>query len=117
MKVYILDAEGATLDKMLLWLFDNSMVKVIAVFEKPDEFLEGIKKEPPDLVFVRLGNDEIPWLKTVRIMVALNQNIRVVFISDEPDYVVDAYEIGSYGYLLCPVTKDKFDKLLYMLSR
>ena len=112
MKVYILDVGGPTLDKMLLWLSENSLVKVVAVFEKPDEFLERIEREKPDLIFIRLGNDEIPGLKTGKMVMALNQNIRVVFVSDERDYALDAYEIGAFGYLLCPVTKDKFNKLV-----
>ena len=112
MKIYILDVEGATLEKMLFWLSENSLVKVVAVFAKPDEFLARIENEKPDLIFIRLGNDEIPGLKTGKRVIALNQNIRVVFVSDERDYALDAYEIGAYGYLLCPVMKDKFDKLV-----
>lgn len=112
MKVYLLEAEGETLDKMLLWLSENALVKVVAVFAKPDDLLKRIAREKPDLVFIRLGNDEIPGLKTGGIVMALDQNIRVVFVSDERDYALNAYEIGAYGYLLCPVTKDKFDKLV-----
>ncbi|MFA7467574.1 MAG: response regulator [Desulfotomaculaceae bacterium] len=112
MKVYLLEAAGATLDKMLLWLSENALVKVVAVFEKPDELLERIEREKPDLVFIRLGNAEIPGLKTGSIVMAIEQNIKVVFVSDEHDYALNAYEIGAYGYLLCPVAKDKFDKLV-----
>lgn len=96
MKVYILAAEGATLQKMLRWLSDSVLVKVVTVFKKPDQLLARIASEKPDLVFIRLGNNEIPGLKTGSAVMDLEQNIKVVFIADERDYALSAYEIGAY---------------------
>jgi two-component SAPR family response regulator len=34
--------------------------------------------------------------------------------SDDRDYALDAFEVGAYGYLLCPVERDKLEKHLMM---
>ncbi|MEL7563673.1 MAG: hypothetical protein AAGU27_02140 [Dehalobacterium sp.] len=64
------------------------------------------------MVFIRLGNSEIPGLKIGRMVRELDQDIRIVFVSEEKDYALDAYEVGAYGYLLCPIEKEKFENIL-----
>jgi two-component SAPR family response regulator len=114
MRVYILDNGGSGLDKILTWLSENSSIKEVSVIKNPDVFLERIERERPEMVFVRVGNIEFPGLKIGRMVKAIDEEIRIIFISDEKDYAIDAYEIGVYGYLLCPVEKKSFDKCLMM---
>ena len=112
MKVYILDNGGSGLDKIVTWLSKDTGIKEISVISRADEFLKKVKSEYPELVFIRLGNDEIQRLETGRVVKEVKSDIRIVFISEENDHALDAYEVGANGYLLCPIEKKKFDSIL-----
>ncbi len=112
MRVYILDTGGSGLDKMLTWLSENTRIREVSVIKSQDVFLERVERERPELVFIRLGNSEITGLKMGQMVKAMEQDIRIVFVSEEKDYALDAYEVGAYGYLLCPIEKKKLDNIL-----
>ena len=112
MKVHILDSYGSGLNKILDWLSENVKVSELSLYKNPDTFLEKVEKERPEIVLIRLGNNNIPGLKIGKMVNMMDENIRIVFVSNEKDYAIDAYEVGAYGYLLCPVEKAKLDKCL-----
>ncbi len=112
MRVHILDSCGNGLNKILAWLSENTRVREVSLLKNPETFLEKVEKEQPELVLIRLGDNDIPGLKIGKMVNLMNENIRIVFVSAEKDYAIDAYEVGAYGYLLCPVKKEKLDKCL-----
>lgn len=112
MKVYILDRKSRSLVQLVMWLSEDKRVSIVDAFEDYGKFIEHIGSSPPDFCIIRLGWDEIPGLKTADTVRQINPDIRIVFISDERDYALDAYEAGAYGYLLCPLDKDKLKKYL-----
>lgn len=99
---------------MLKWLLEDKRLIEVGVFEDYIKFIEQISKSPPNFCIIRLGVDEIPGLKVADMVRQISSDSKIVFISDERDYALDAYEIGAYGYLLCPIEKKKFLKLLWI---
>lgn len=116
MRVYVLDTPGKYLEQMLQWLSENKIITGVQAFEDYIEFIEQVAKSPPDLCIIRLGVDTIPGIKTADMVHCINLETRIVFISEDRDYAMDAYEIGAYGYLLCPVEKEKFEKCLFSVA-
>lgn len=112
MRVYILDVQSKSLEQILLWLSESSEVTEFEVFGDYIKFIEKIEESPPDLCFIRLGVDMIPGLKAAGMVQQISSDIRIIFVSDDKDYALDAYEIGAYGYLVCPVKRDKLEKCL-----
>lgn len=112
-RVYMLDEGGLGLERILIWLAEKTYIREVAVIKRLDLFLERVERERPDMVFIRLGNSENSGLKTGQIVKAMDQDIRLIIVSDEKESAVDAYEVGAYGYLLCPVEKGKFEKILF----
>jgi len=110
LKVYILDLKNKNREKMLQWLYEDKRVEIIESFEDYLSLIEMVANSPPDLCVVRLGMDGIPGLKVADMVKQISPATRTVFISDSRDYAVDAYEVGAYGYLLGPVSRDKFNK-------
>lgn len=113
MKVYILDAPSKSREQMLRWLSEDKRVTGVEIFEDYIRFIERIGKFPPDFCVIRLGNDGIPGLKTAGMVQQINPEIRIVFVSYDREYAVDAHEVGAYGYLLCPMERKKFDRILF----
>lgn len=113
MIVYILDIPNRSLKQMLEWLTEKGDRSEVIVFTDYRQILERIEKFPPDFCLIRLGEDSIPGFKTAGMIQSINQEIKIIFISDEPDYILEAYRIGAHGYILCPVQKEQFRKMIF----
>jgi len=110
--VYILDMQGKSREQMLLWLSEDKKVDAFEAFEDYIRFVEQTGKSPPDFCVIRLGENRIPGLRAAAMVRQISTDIRIIFISDQRDYALNAYEMGADGYLLCPLEKDKFMKCL-----
>lgn len=112
MRVYILDRKGKSREQMLEWLSEDKRLTGIETFDDYIRLIEQVGNSPPDYCIIRLGADGIPGLKTADMVRQIDPGIRIVFISDDRDYALDAFEAGANGYLLCPVERDKLEKCL-----
>lgn len=110
-RVCILDSGGSGLENILTWLSEKPSVKEVRLIKSSEQFLEKIEREQPDLVFIRLGNIDIPGLGIGMLIKTMYRDIRIIFVSEEKEYALEAYEIGAYGYLLSPIEKKKFDNV------
>ncbi len=110
MKVYILDVNGESREQMLLWLAEDKRLTGFEVFDDYIRFIEQTGKSPPDFCIIRLGENRIPGLKTADMVRQISSDTRIVFVADDREHAVNAYEIGGYGYLLGPVNKKQFEK-------
>ena len=114
MRVYILDRPGKIRDQMRKWLSEDKRLIGVEVFQDYIQLIEEVGNSPPDFCFIRLGQDGIPGLKTADMVRQISSDTRIIFISDDRDYALEAYEVGAYGYLLCPIKRDKLEKYLMM---
>lgn len=112
LRVYILDVQGKIREQILTWLSENKTIDRVEVFEDYARFIEQVGKSSPDFCFIRLGKDGIPGLKAAGMAQRISTDIRIIFVSEDKRYAVDAYEVGAYGYLSSPLTKEKVDKYL-----
>jgi two-component system LytT family response regulator len=104
------------MDRLQRWLCELNTVDEIKLFEDDIEFVEQIMKSPPEGCLIRLGLNEIPGLMAAEMVHQIDEEIRIIFYSENIDYVTDAYEIGAYGFLLCPINKDKLQHYIKKLS-
>ncbi len=112
LRVYILDRQDKIRGQLLKWLSENKNIEEIEVFEDYVRFVEQVFKYPPVFCFIRLGKDGIPRMKAAAMVNRISPDIHIVFVSDDRKYAVDAFEVGAYGYLTCPLDKEKLDKCL-----
>ncbi len=111
LRVYILDAPGKIRDQLVKLLPEVNKANEIMAFEDYAQFIEQIKASPPDYCFVRLGKDGIPGLKAAETVQRISGDVRVVFLSEDIRYAVEAYKVGAYGYLSTPLTKEKIKNI------
>lgn len=72
----------------------------------------SIRKEPPDIVFIRMGNVELNAFKLASVIRGLNLFSKVIFFSSQVAYAVDAFECAADGFLLLPFDREKIQNLL-----
>ncbi|NCB52631.1 MAG: response regulator [Clostridia bacterium] len=112
LRVYILDVQDKIRDQLLKVLSEYNKADEIMAFEDYARFIGHTQLSPPDYCFIRLGRNEIPGLKAAGAVQRISTSTRVVFVSEDRRYAVDAYEVGAYGYLSTPLTKEKLDNYL-----
>ncbi len=112
LRVYVLDERGKARTQMLSRLSECKSVDGILVFDDWVGFLEQTGSTPPDYCFIRLGRDGIPGFKAAEAVRKISTDIRIVFIAEDERYAVDAYEVGAYGYLTYPLTKEKINNYI-----
>ena len=110
MRTCILDKGDIEQCDVLPWLLKSKKINEITIIKNTDIFIEKVLFEIPDVVFLRLGKKEKTGLQTASTILKENAKIKVIFLADENDYALDAYEIGAFNYLLCPVHKSKIEK-------
>ncbi len=112
MRAYILDTQDKIRDQLLGTLSEMNKADEITAFEDYVRFIEQVRRSPPDYCFIRLGTDAIQGLRAAETVHSIGADIRIVFISKDRRYAVDAYEVGAYGYLSPPFTKQKLKNYL-----
>jgi len=112
LRVYILDRRSKSRDQMLGWLSEDKRIIELKAFEDYIQFIEQIENSPPDFCIIRLGQDDIPGLQAADMVRQKSLDIRIIFLSDDRDYALDAFEVRADGYLLCPVKRAKLEKCL-----
>lgn len=71
-----------------------------------------IYQEPPDLAFLSLGNVELNPFRLAREIKEQNPLSKVIFISNQKENAVVAFEHEADGFLLIPYNKKKIEQML-----
>lgn len=67
---------------------------------------------PPDIAFIFLGKAELNSFRLTSMIRERNPLSKVIFISSQKEYAVEAFEYGANGFLLMPLDKKKIEQLL-----
>ena len=115
-KAVIIDDEQHSIDT-LKWKLENYCpgVEIQASFNKPDDGVAYLKKNPPDLLFLDI---EMPMLNGFDVLEELGRDLPfdIIFITAYDNFGIQAVKFSALDYLLKPVQnrelKDAIDKHL-----
>lgn len=95
---------------------------VISTAENGYEAIVEYKKHSPDLVLMDISMPEVEGIKNgieaLEEIISIDKNAQVVMVTShgEQRLVMEAISKGSKGYILKPVTKEKFENILEKLE-
>ena len=95
---------------------------VISTAENGYEAIVEYKKNSPDLVLMDISMPEVEGIKNgieaLEEIISVDKNAQVVMVTShgEQRLVMEAISKGSKGYILKPVTKEKFENILEKLE-
>ena len=69
-------------------------------------------EEPPDLAFIRIGEVELNAYELSREIRLRNPFSKVVFMSNQEEYALEAFECEVDGFLLVPLEEEKVKNLI-----
>lgn len=106
MKTYLLDDESNCTDVLQFLLAKYCPeVKITGVFNDPEQALEAIRMERPQLLFLDI---EMPMLNGFELLKHCEPlDFKVIFTTAYDQYAVKAFKFNALDYLLKPVDKDE----------
>lgn len=94
------------------WAADKKLPADVVPFGDAASFLFSLDDNVYDALFLDIkmpGEDGITLAKKLRSM---NDNVFIVFVTGEKEYVMEGYEVDAVNYLLKPVDTGKMRKCL-----
>ncbi len=109
-KTIIADDESLAREAISIYLSEDKRFKLLIECSEGQETLDAIQKFKPDLVLLDIEMPELSGLELAKKLEAPYPNI--VFITAFEEYAVKAFEENAIDYILKPINKDRFVKML-----
>jgi len=114
MKAIVVDDERLARKELMSLLKDYHEIEVIDECSNPEEALESIRKNDPDLLFLDI---EMPEKTGFDLLQELDKSPKVIFVTAYDEYALKAFEVNALDYLMKPVDPDRLkDTLNKVLS-
>jgi two-component system, LytTR family, response regulator len=114
LRAYLVDDEPLALQRLSRLLESTGRVEVIGYATEPEEAVEALTSEPPDICFLDI---QMPRLNGFEVLAQLRVQPVVVFTTAYEQYALKAFAVNSVDYLLKPVDSAKLARALDKIER
>ena len=104
-------------NKVDKWSADNGTSVCMDIYESAEEFLFKTDAAGYDLIFLDISMKSMSGMELARKIREKDKNTVIVFVTSDPGYVFEGYEVNAYRYLLKPVSETKLADILETLSK
>ncbi|WP_027398954.1 response regulator [Anaerovorax odorimutans] len=115
MKAVLIDDMKPALREMEYLLKKYSEIEIIGSFSDPISALEQIESLGPQVVFLDIDMPQLQGIDVASVILRLDQNIEIIFVTAYNQYAVEAFELNAVDYLLKPVDINRLDKTVSRL--
>lgn len=110
----IIDDERLARQELKRILEPNKKIKIIGESGSPEEAIDMIEKEKPDLVFLDI---HMPGKNGFELLEELDYMPNVIFVTAYDEYAIKAFEVSALDYILKPVEETRFAESLEKVTR
>ncbi|MBN2259851.1 MAG: response regulator [Clostridiales bacterium] len=112
MKYIIVDPDELSNIELKNILNDIKMLDFQGSFRTFEEAEKNIRGGYLDVAFIRIGDVALNAYKLTKEIRAINPLARVIFITNQEEYAIEAFECEANGLLLSPFNRDKIQCFL-----
>lgn len=94
------------------WAIENGTNVRMDIYESAEEFLFKTDAVAYDLIFLDISMKTMSGMELARKIREKDKNTVIVFVTSDPGYVFEGYEVNAYRYLLKPVSEPKLAEIL-----
>ena len=109
LRAYLVDDEPLALERLRRLLQKSARVEVIGATTVPEEAVEALTQDPPDVCFLDI---QMPRLNGFDVLARLPKQPIVVFTTAYDQYALKAFAVNSVDYLLKPVDPESLERAL-----
>lgn len=115
--VLIADDEPLARDRIRFLLEPHSRFRVVAEAGTGEETLSAIRRKRPDIVFLDISMPGRSGVDVARELLDDDRPPAVVFVTAHDEFALQAFEVSAIDYLVKPVDRDRFERMLGRLER
>lgn len=114
MNIAIVDYEINSQKQLEEFIKETEELKLVGSYRSTNSFLAAIKEKQMnfDLLFLNIELPKYNGLQLARMLLEIQANIDIVFVSSKKRYAVEAFELNALDYLLKPLSKKRFQKVI-----
>lgn len=109
LRAYLVDDEPLALERLSRLLDETGRVEVVGSTTVPEEAVEALKADPPDVCFLDI---QMPRLNGFDVLARLPRQPVVVFTTAYDQYALRAFGVNSVDYLLKPIEPEALDRAI-----
>lgn len=107
MKCIIVDDEPIARKGMKRLIDSHPNLHLEAALDSGEGAVQWLSVHDVDLVFLDI---EMPGMSGLELASVLPAKSMVIFTTAYPDYAIDSYDVDAIGYLVKPISKERFDR-------
>lgn len=107
MKCIIVDDEPIARKGMKRLIDSHPNLHLEAALDSGEGAVQWLSAHDVDLVFLDI---EMPGMSGLELASVLPAKSMVIFTTAYPDYAIDSYDVDAIGYLVKPISKERFDR-------
>ncbi|HNP53953.1 MAG TPA: LytTR family DNA-binding domain-containing protein [Ferruginibacter sp.] len=104
-----IDDELPALQIIDIFCQQSGQVQLLRLFNKPNDALKYINKNPVDLVFIDIN---MPALSGIDLVKSMKHDTLVIFTTAYSEYALDGFNLNAVDYLLKPFSFDRFQQAI-----
>ncbi|MFD2117712.1 response regulator [Paenibacillus yanchengensis] len=106
MSIIVVDDEYLAAQR-LFRLQEEGITQPIAVFHDPQQAYQYAEQRELKLAFLDISMPTIDGISLVKLLHKLQPSFRIVFVTGNKEYAIQAFDIGVVDYILKPVMKER----------
>jgi two-component system LytT family response regulator len=110
---YVVDDELHALNVISDYITRTPNIHLMGKSNDPIAALQQINELLPDVAFVDI---EMPYLSGIEFSKLVKKEVTIVFTTAHPNFAVDAFDCGSYDFLLKPIKYERFLKSIQKIT-
>lgn len=110
LNILICDDDIYTIRVLKKVIEETKGVKEIFLASNGEEAVEIVKNNDIDIAFMDIDMPIMDGLEAAKVMVSIEEDLKIVFITAYRDYAFDSYEVKALDYILKPIDFSRVKK-------
>lgn len=116
-RIAAVDDEIHVLERFERIVLGMEGLELCGLFGTSEQLLTYLKEQPLDAVFLDIEMPGLNGLQLSEHILAINENIDIIFVTAFNQYAVEAFELYAMDYIMKPLTEDRLSKTLKRLLK
>lgn len=104
-----IDDELPALQIIEIFCEQSGQVQLVRLFNKPNDALKYINKNPVDLIFIDIN---MPSLSGIDLVKSMKHDTMVIFTTAYSAYALEGFNLNAVDYLLKPFSFERFQQAI-----